>query len=228
MAPTEQETEGEHGNEPERTCAVCRAKLSPDDLIRFVRGPDGSIFPDVGNKLPGRGVWVACRRDSVEEARRRNVFAKSLKSPVTVPDQLADAVEDLLKRRVLGALSLANKAGLLVAGFTKVEKAIDKGGAVALVHASDAAEDGQSKLDRKFRTMLAETNAKFEGKIITDLTNSELSLAMGRLHVVHAALTKGGATKSFLKAAERLRRYRTAWDVEAARPRELGSDTVQA
>ena len=29
-----------------RLCAVTRAELDPDDLIRFVAGPDGKIVPD--------------------------------------------------------------------------------------------------------------------------------------------------------------------------------------
>ena len=27
-------------------------------LIRFVAAPDGTVTPDLGRKLPGRGMWV--------------------------------------------------------------------------------------------------------------------------------------------------------------------------
>ena len=50
-------------------------------------------------------------------------------------------------------MSLANKAGLVVAGFAKVEELIAAGRAVALVHAADAAVDGVEKLDRKFKAL---------------------------------------------------------------------------
>ena len=43
---------------PERTCIVTRRKASPDDMIRFVVGPDATVVPDIRHKLPGRGVWV--------------------------------------------------------------------------------------------------------------------------------------------------------------------------
>ena len=43
---------------PLRLCAVSRAELPPDELIRFVAGPDGAIVPDLARRLPGRGVWV--------------------------------------------------------------------------------------------------------------------------------------------------------------------------
>ena len=51
----------------QRTCIVTRAKLPPDELLRFVLAPDGQVVPDLKRKLPGRGVWVqatakGCRR----------------------------------------------------------------------------------------------------------------------------------------------------------------------
>ena len=216
------------GDEPERTCIVTRAKLAPDALIRFVRGPDGQIVPDIACRLPGRGVWVAARKASVAEAARRNPFSRALKAPVVVDPGLADLVEDLLKRRVAGALGLAVKAGQALAGFTKVEKTLDRGEAVALVHASDAAEDGKSKLDRKFHVLRRDLGLAGDDPVVTELSSDELSLAMGRSHVVHAALTKGGAADSFLKEAGRLRRYRTDWHVAAAEPQAPASDTEQA
>jgi predicted RNA-binding protein YlxR (DUF448 family) len=203
---------------PERTCAVTRAKLAPEELIRFVRGPDGSIVPDIANRLPGRGVWLSCRKSIVAEAVRRNVFAKSLKKAATASPDLADLVERLLMNRTASALSFAVKAGQVLAGFTKVENAIDKGEAVALIHASDAAADGRSKLDRKFKAMRAELAPGREPEFVTELTNDELSLAMGRSHVVHAALTKGGAAQNFIREAGRLQRYRLQCTGEAARP----------
>jgi hypothetical protein len=44
--------------------------------------------------------------------------------------------------------------------------------------------------------------------ILDCLSSAELSLAMGRSNVVHAALARGGAATRFSREAERLRRYR--------------------
>jgi predicted RNA-binding protein YlxR (DUF448 family) len=212
---------------PERTCALSRARRAPDELIRFVRDPAGVIVPDVASRLPGRGVWVSCSRKAVAEAARRGVFARSLKRPVTVPDGLDELVERLLVRRACEALSLANKAGSVISGFTKTDIAISRGEAVALVHASDAADHGVGKLDRKFKAVWAELELKGEAPVITQMSSAELSLAIGRSNVVHAALTQGGAAKHFLKEAGRLKRYRSSMHGEAARP-QPGSDTEQA
>ena len=52
----------------ERRCIVTREVLYPDQLIRFVAGPDGEVVPDLKRKLPGRGVWVTAKRDLVQQA----------------------------------------------------------------------------------------------------------------------------------------------------------------
>ena len=228
MAGDREKADAASGHEPERTCVVARVRLHPDDLIRFVRGPDGTIVPDLAGKLPGRGVWVACRSLSVAEAASRNAFARSLKGTVIVPPGLAELVGDLLARRAVASLALANKAGLVATGFTKVENAIDAGEAVAIVQAADASDDGKGKLERKFRQMRAELAPGEEARIVTALTNAELSLAMGRSNVVHAALSKGGAANAFLRDARRLQRYRTDWNVMAGDPPQQGLDTEQA
>ncbi|MGD9803641.1 MAG: RNA-binding protein [Hyphomicrobiaceae bacterium] len=225
------------GGTPERTCAVTRAKLSPAELIRFVRAPDGTITPDLALRLPGRGVWVALERAVVEAAAERNAFARSLKRPVIVPDDLAGLVERLLVTRCSQALAMANKAGLVVAGFAKVEAQIAAGRVAALLHAADASRDGAAKLDGKLRsrahlealaTAPEDTDATAPSiparpiataEIITDLSIGELSLALGRENVVHAAVINGGAARYFLTEIQRLRRYRSRHpEPQAGRP----------
>ncbi len=216
------------GDEPERTCAVLRTTRTPDELIRFVRGPDGLVVPDLANRLPGRGVWVSCDRSVVETAAKKNVFARSLKQPVNVLDGLADLIDKLLLQRLTSTLSLANKAGLVKTGFTKVEIAVEKGEVFALLHAREAADGGRAKLDNKFKAIHAEIGGKHAALILTVLGSDELSLAMGRAHVVHAALAKGGAARNFIKDAGRLQRYRSNSSGEAAQPPGSRSGTEQA
>jgi hypothetical protein len=192
---------------PVRLCAVSRSRKAPEDLIRFVLGPDGTIVPDLARRLPGRGVWVEATHEAVATAARRNVFARSLKRQVSVPADLAAQVERLMIRRLAEALSLAKKAGLAVSGFAKVEELMERGRAAVLVHAADAAADGAGKLDRKFKALMGEEAAKHA--IVRELTGAEMSLAMGLANVVHAASSQGGASKRIVQEAERLRRYRS-------------------
>lgn len=190
-----------------RLCAATRAELAPDALIRFVADPGGEIVPDLSRRLPGRGVWLTAEKAVVAKAIHTNVFAKSLKRPVRAAEDLAEKVEGLLARRTAEAFSLANKAGLVTAGFAQVEALVESGGAVALVHGVDAAEGGREKLNKKFLAISAARGRK--GTVVTSLSTEQLSLAIGRSNVVHAALIQGGATDRFLSEAERLVRYRS-------------------
>jgi predicted RNA-binding protein YlxR (DUF448 family) len=192
---------------PLRLCAVSRSQRPVDDLLRFVLGPDGAIVPDLGRRLPGRGVWVEARRDKVAAAVRGRVFARSLRRPVIVAEDLPDQVERLMARRLGEAISLARKAGLLVTGFAKVEELIARGKAALLIHASDAGKDGVARLSRRFEALVGCERATVA--TVIDLTGEQLDLAIGRSNVVHAAASAGGASSRLLAEAGRLRRYRS-------------------
>jgi predicted RNA-binding protein YlxR (DUF448 family) len=190
-----------------RLCALTRLERPLDELVRFVAAPDGEIVPDVARQLPGRGVWVTADKEAVSAAVKSKVFAKSLKCEVKVAPDLAQRVDNLLQKRVLEALSLANKAGLVTTGFTKVEALLEGGGVAALVHGSEAAADGRLKLDRKLSAGAGKRG--LSPSIVDSLSIEQLSLAIGRSNVVHAALTQGGATERFLSEAGRMMRYRS-------------------
>ena len=190
-----------------RLCAVSRAQKPPEELIRFVLGPDGAVTPDLACRLPGRGIWVDATRETIETAIRRKVFARGLKEAACVPADLPDLIEKLMARRVAEAMSLANKAGLLTSGFAKVEDAIAHGKAAVLIHAADGAPDGRAKLDRKFKGLHGPERA--EDATVCELTGIELDLAIGRSNVVHAAASEGGASQRILQEAKRLKRYRS-------------------
>lgn len=188
-------------------CASTRSEHPVADLIRFVAAPDGTITPDLAAKLPGRGVWLDCSRQVIAKAANSGVFAKSLKRAVKAPSDLADRVERGLIDRAQNALSIANKAGLACTGFAQVEAAISAGAVAAIVHASDAAEGGRDKLDRKYQAVCREKPD--EPRICAALTIEQMSLAMGRANVVHAALNQGGAAEKFISEAGRLERFRS-------------------
>ncbi len=192
---------------PERLCVVTRQNLAQAEMIRFALSPDGEIVPDVEGRLPGRGVWLSCSREILKKAIQSKAFSRSLKQQAAVPAGLEDKVEALLTRRVGEYLSFANKAGQVVAGFQQVDAALEKGALAAVLHGSDAADDGQQKLDRKFKAIQRERGAP--APVVNVLTIAEMSLAMGRPSVVHAGLIPGGLTERFLDEAGRLARYRS-------------------
>ena len=188
----------------ERRCLVTREVQPRGGLIRFVVGPDGSVVPDVDERLPGRGLWVSADRRTLEEAVAKRLFAKAAKRSVTVDPTLTDRVEALLSRRCVETLSLARRAGGAVAGQTKVRQALEAGRSGVLVEAGDGAEDGRARL-----RALAGTRP-----VVSCLVSAEIAEAFGRDHAVHAFVDSAGSRAGL---SDRLRR-------EAARLEGLRSE----
>jgi predicted RNA-binding protein YlxR (DUF448 family) len=190
-------------NQPtERTCIVTRAALPVERLIRFVRAPDGEVVADLRRRLPGRGVWVTADAGHVRTAERKRLFTRGLGEGAKVAPGLADRVADLLRQAAVAALSLARKAGSVVTGFAKVEAALARDEVVALIHASEAGEDGVAKLN-------AAARRRFGGEagnlpVIRILAGGELDLAFGRTNVIHAALLAGPASANVLNRVRTL------------------------
>ena len=197
-----------------RMCVVTRQVKPIEELIRFVVAPDGAAVPDLKRKLPGRGLWITASHRAVAEAAKRGLFSRGFKRNVKASPTLADDTDRLLTRSVVDALAMAAKAGQVVAGFGKVEDALERHQAVALLHASDGTADGIRKLDAKLvaarRQMPADTGETGRVPVISALTSAELDLALGRSNVIHAAVLAGPAGKTFLSRSQILVRYRMA------------------
>jgi predicted RNA-binding protein YlxR (DUF448 family) len=199
----------------ERTCIVTKTKAGPDAMIRFVLGPGAEVVADLRHKLPGRGLWVTARADTIAAAVKRDAFARGFKAQVKVSGSLPAEIECLLSEICLQALSLAKKAGQVVTGFFKAEAAIKAGRVTGLIHASDGSPDGSRKLSQALRARLG-GQAGLEIKLFTSL---QLSLALGGTNVIHAALTEGAASEAFLSHCRRLERYCSA----PSAPSDLGA-----
>jgi uncharacterized protein len=183
----------------ERRCIATGAILPEDKLVRFVVGPDDTIVPDIDAKLPGRGIWVSADAAALAKAASRNDFAKAAKAKVTVPADLVDHVAHLIAARMQSDLGLARRAGLLAVGFDNVLRALDaKVAPAALLAAADAAAEGRRKLEGALRTR------GLERPVIANLTRAELSLALGRENVVHAAIRPGALAERLLLNSTRL------------------------
>lgn len=197
--------------ETTRMCALTRAEKPVAELIRFVLGPDGVLVPDTEARAEGRGVWISLNRQRVEEAVRKKVFARSLKTEVAMPENLAELTQLRLQQRYLNALGMARKAGQLTFGATKVRSLIDTGGLIALITATDAAEDGRSKMVGPLKALhYAAAEDGIEGFDVPHfelLSSEQMGLALGLENVIHAALTNGAAARAAVEKARRLALY---------------------
>ncbi len=168
--------------------------MSSDSLIRFVVGPGEEIVPDIEASLPGRGFWVAASADALERAVQKGAFSKAARRKVRTPVDLAARVQSRLVVRCQSLLGLARRAGALMVGFDKVRALAAVGKVAVIVHAADAATHGVAKLEGVSAT----------AERVTVLTREELSLAVGRENVVHAALAQGRLANHFVVDAARL------------------------
>ena len=197
--------------QPNRQCALTREVKPVADLLRFVVSPDGELVPDTDAKAEGRGVWISLGEKQVAEAVRKKAFERSLKQQLTVPEDLAGLARRRLTERFVASLQMARKAGKLVTGAYQVREAIEKGDAVALITATDAAEDGRAKMLSSVRgRRKAAEEAGLPAPAVPHLElldSSQLGLAFGLESVIHAALVNGAASQSALERANRLARY---------------------
>jgi predicted RNA-binding protein YlxR (DUF448 family) len=212
----------DRGSGTERLCVATRTVKPVSELIRFVVAPDGTVVPDLKQRLPGRGIWVTATRDGLTQAVRRRAFRAGFKREVQVDDDLVALTDRLLERAVVDALAVCNKASLAVCGFAKAEAALVRDRVVALLHASGAAADGARKLD----AALQRREDANRVRIIRDLSSDQLDLAFARPNVVHAALLAGSASDTFLARHARLMRFRTGLPPtgDEARRRTQGSE----
>lgn len=198
----------------DRTCIVTRQTREADALLRFVAGPDGSVVPDIKRKLPGRGCWVTADRVSVDKAAGKNLFARALKTGVTVPPDLGQTVDGLLSSAALGVMGLARKAGAVALGASKVDSAVRSGKAAAVFHAVEASDDGVRKLTQaRHATKLAGGPDIPAFRLFSE---TELGLALGATNVIHAALLASEASKAALRRVVALDRYRAGFDTQTA------------
>jgi uncharacterized protein len=151
-------------------------------------------------------VWVTAKADHVRLAVKRKSFARALKKEVKVAADLADMIEAALVLSLRQALALANKAGHVVCGFGKVEEALSIERVVALLHASNAAEDGKRKLAAVLRRRFRNTASDI--LVVQDFSSEALGTLLGRADVTHAALLAGTGSAAFLTALQRLHAYR--------------------
>lgn len=210
----------------ERTCIVTRKAGAPDDLIRFVVGPDSALVPDLKRNLPGRGCWVTADRLHVERAAAKKLFGRALKTDVKIPMDLGDLVDRLLAKAALGSLGLARKAGAIALGAAKVESAARSGEALAVLHSHEASADGVRKLAQARRA-----TAGLGGPEIPDyklFSEAEIGLALGGANVIHAAVLASDAGKAALKRIVALHRYRGGTPTDFATIAAVAEDEMAA
>ncbi len=78
------------GHVPERTCVGCRRKAPKGDLLRIAASRDGTLAPDPGARLPGRGAYLCYSEGCLRAAKKK--LARALRCD---PEQLSAVMSEL-------------------------------------------------------------------------------------------------------------------------------------
>ena len=183
------------GAGPERTCILTRVTAPKDRLIRLAIGPDGQVAPDVRARAPGRGAWIGVNRTAFDTANAKG-------KPIDVPADLGQKIEAALAANALDRLGLEARSGKLVTGGERIEQAARSGKVHLLIHAADAGEDGNRRLDQSWRV----GGGPAQG-LVFPADRTILSMALGRENVVHIALTDAAAARRVASAIARWRAF---------------------
>ena len=76
---------------PQRQCMGCRERKAKRDMIRVVRGTDGTVSLDFGGKMNGRGAYICPDPECLKKAIRSKALDRSLE--VTIPEAVYDQLQ---------------------------------------------------------------------------------------------------------------------------------------
>lgn len=75
---------------PMRQCLGCRAMKAKRELVRVVRGAEGSISLDLKGKASGRGAYICRNEDCLKKAMKSRALERALSVPV--PEELYESL----------------------------------------------------------------------------------------------------------------------------------------
>lgn len=187
----------------ERKCVTRNEVRDPAEMIRFVLGPENTVYPDILGKLPGRGVWVSATRDDLKTAIQKGGFKRGFKGNVNVPEDLTAQVETGLRKHSLSLIGMAKKSGKLFIGFDQVMAAARTDALGWRIEASDGAEGSRGKIRTLSKAVAHEVELKLP-RVIGCFHSTELGAVVGREAITHCAVPHGRIAKSLGISARRL------------------------
>jgi len=185
------------GHLPERTCIGCRGVFNKGDVVRVVSGPSGPVI-DYREKLPGRAAYVCPRRECIEKALSKANLSRALHTNVNAPEIEAFilALASVVLEKIRSLIPMAARAGMLAAGASAVDDALQKSRVEMLIFAEDLSEGTKHKLL---------TGGLPPEKQATLFTRDELGQMVGRELVGVVGILDKGFSDAVWNESERLK-----------------------
>jgi len=105
----------------------------------MVAGPDGEVYAELENRLPGRGAYCCFCDRCLNLALEPKNLERALRTKVKIPDpeDIVTAVQSLLERRIEGLLGAAMRKNVVAAGRDAAMRASHSGRAGRVFLARD-------------------------------------------------------------------------------------------
>lgn len=82
---------------PMRSCVVTREKLPKNDLIRIVRGTDGTVFLDKTMKANGRGAYLKASIEVIDKCEKNKILDRHLE--VNVSSEVYEEIREYVNNK---------------------------------------------------------------------------------------------------------------------------------
>ena len=182
----------------ERRCLFTGLPASRENLLRFVRDENGQVWPDLFEKLDGRGVWVSNNKAILQQVLKKQLFnSKGFGKGTKVPTDICETIENVFREHILNLIGLANKAGNVVFGFDKIKEESEKQKVSLLFEATD----GSEKEEERLQVFLP------DAFVIKLFKKEELGEKIGRDFCVHLAVLNGKIAENLKKEILRLQAF---------------------
>lgn len=183
----------------ERSCVACRETFPQEELLRVVLDPSGTPCVDYLGKLPGRGAYICPNIDCIKRAAKQGGLKRSFKRPVSITsDALMQEAWSASQRQIRSLLSLAQRAGKVVPGHTRVEWSLRQEEGELLLLAQDASVSVQ----RKFRRRLGDTDIP----VYETIPKVDLGSCIGCAETSVILITDEGFAQKIKQELERAKR----------------------
>ncbi len=83
---------------PMRSCVITKEKLPKQELLRFVKTPEGDVIIDESGKANGRGAYVKKELAVIEKAKLTKVLERVLETTIesSVYDQAINLITEVI------------------------------------------------------------------------------------------------------------------------------------
>ena len=85
---------------PQRQCMGCRERKAKKEMIRVVRGTDGTVSLDFSGKLNGRGAYICPDPECLKKAQKAKSLERALEVPI--PEEVYDRLQKEMEGNRIG------------------------------------------------------------------------------------------------------------------------------